>query len=187
MGESLLFRAIASSALVLGALVGARFQLPDKVLAATLALAAGALITALSFELFEDSYEQGGIWRAAVGLAAGAVVFTVISSRLDRAPQGSPSYRPRQREARRQRARPKSQQVPGRLVVRRIPALNPNGQDGLFEVWRFHAFFTTSTLDAVTADKTHRGHAIIEQVHADLQHSALTHLPSGKLWSVTRV
>lgn len=69
--------------------------------------------------------------------------------------------------------------VPGRLVVRRIPELNPSGQDGLFEVWRFHAFFTTSRLNAVTADKTHRGHAIIEHVHADLKNSALAHLPSG--------
>ncbi len=33
--------------------------------------------------------------------------------------------------------------------------------------------------DTVTADKTHRGHAIIEQVHADLKNSALAHLPSG--------
>ena len=91
MGESLLFGAIASSALVHGALVGVRFQLPKKVLAAMLAFAAGALITALSFELFEDSYEQGGIWRAAIGLAAGAVVFTVIGSRLDRAAEGQHS------------------------------------------------------------------------------------------------
>ena len=29
------------------------------------------------------------------------------------------------------------------------------------------------------ADKTHRGHAIIERVHADLKGSALGHLPSG--------
>jgi hypothetical protein len=70
-------------------------------------------------------------------------------------------------------------QVPGRLVVRRIPELNPTGQDGLFNAWRFHAFFTTSGLDTVTADKTHRGHAIIEQLHADLKGSALAHLPSG--------
>ena len=76
-------------------------------------------------------------------------------------------------------SRPKTQQVPGRLVVRRIPELNPNGQDGLFDVWRFHAFFTTSSLDTVAADKTHRGHAVIEQVHADLKNSALAHLPSG--------
>jgi len=76
----------------------------------------------------------------------------------------------------------KAEQVPGRLVVRRIPDLNPkakDGQDALFDTWRFHAFFTTSDLDTVTADKTHRGHAIIEQVHADLKSSALAHLPSS--------
>jgi hypothetical protein len=81
-------------------------------------------------------------------------------------------------------SRKKAEQVPGRLVVRRIPDLNPAadeaGQDGLFDVWRFHAFFTTSSLDTVTADKTHRQHAVIEQVHADLKNSALAHLPSGK-------
>ena len=77
--------------------------------------------------------------------------------------------------------------VPGRLVVRRIPDLNPRGKDGqdaLFDTWRFHAFFTTTDpndLDTVAADKTHRGHAIIEQVHADLKNSALAHLPSGKI------
>ena len=78
---------------------------------------------------------------------------------------------------------PKTKQVPGRLVVRRIPELNPTGQAGLFAVWRYHAFFTTSrsdSLDTVAADKIHRGHAVIEQVHADLKNSALAHLPSGR-------
>jgi hypothetical protein len=80
-------------------------------------------------------------------------------------------------------SRPLAQQVSGRLVVRRIPELNPTDQDGLFDTWRFHAFFTTTdpgTLDTVAADKTHRGHAIVEQVHADLKNSALAHLPSGR-------
>jgi hypothetical protein len=84
-------------------------------------------------------------------------------------------------------ARKNNEQVPGRLVVRRIPDLNAAknlaaGQDTLFDTWRFHAFFTTAdpaVLDTVAADKTHRGHAIIEQVHADLKGSALAHLPSG--------
>lgn len=83
------FGAIASSALFLGAVAGSRLQIPKRVLAAMLSFAAGALITALAFELFEDSYEQGGIWRAAVGLMVGAVVFTVVSQRLDRAAEGS--------------------------------------------------------------------------------------------------
>jgi hypothetical protein len=80
-------------------------------------------------------------------------------------------------------AQKKTDQVPGRLVVRRIPDLNHHakaGQATLFETWRFHGFFTTSTMDTVAADRTHRGHAIIEQVHADLKNSALAHLPSGK-------
>jgi len=82
----------------------------------------------------------------------------------------------------------KADQVPGRLVVRRIPDLAPkadHGQGTLFETWRFQAFFTTTTttasaeVDTVTADQTHRRHAIIENAHADLKASALAHLPSG--------
>ena len=84
-------------------------------------------------------------------------------------------------------AQKRSEQVPGRLVVRRIPDFNAEknkatGQDTLFDMWRFHAFFTTADpeiLDTVAADKTHRHHAVIEQVHADLKNSALAHLPSG--------
>lgn len=82
-------------------------------------------------------------------------------------------------------SRKKAEQIPGRLVVRRIPELNPKASDGqptLFETHRHHAFFTTvdaTVLDTVTADKTHRKHAIIEQVNADLKDSALAHMPSG--------
>jgi len=79
----------------------------------------------------------------------------------------------------------KADQITGRLIVRRIPELNPkksDGQDTLFQTWRFHAFFTTTDpagRDTVAADQTHRRHAIIENVHADLKASALAHLPSG--------
>ena len=84
-------------------------------------------------------------------------------------------------------AQKKADHVPGRLVVRRIPDFNAEkskaaGQDTLFDVWRFHAFFTTTdadVLDTVAADAIHRHHAVIEQVHADLKHAALAHLPSG--------
>lgn len=93
-------------------------------------------------------------------------------------------------------AQKKANHIPGRLVVRRIPDLNPHNhtdsgdqsvQDVLFQTWRFHAFFTTTPtpsqhpegLDTVTADQTHRAHAIVEQVFADLKNSALAHLPSA--------
>ncbi len=44
-------------------------------------------------------------------------------------------------------SRRQAERVPGRLVVRRIPDLNPAGKQGqgtLFDTWRFHAFFTTT-------------------------------------------
>ena len=84
MWTILLFGVVASSALIIGAAVGVRFQLPKRLLAILLSLAAGALITALSFELFEDSYERGGIWLAGIGLFVGALVFTGLSALLDR-------------------------------------------------------------------------------------------------------
>ena len=83
-------------------------------------------------------------------------------------------------------SRKKSEQITGRLVVRRIPELAPKtpaGQGSLFEAWRFHAFFTTvdaTVMDTVAADTTHRQHAVIEQAHADLKNGPLAHLPSGK-------
>uniref|UniRef100_UPI00262AD680 transposase n=1 Tax=uncultured Arthrobacter sp. TaxID=114050 RepID=UPI00262AD680 len=79
----------------------------------------------------------------------------------------------------------KAERITGRLVVRRIPELNkaPAEQETLFDAHRFHAFFTTvggTVLDTVAADKTHRAHAVIEQVHADMKSSALASMPSGK-------
>jgi ZIP family zinc transporter len=88
MRDALVFGAVGSSALVLGAWAGGRLQFPKRVLAAMLAFASGALITALAFELFEDAHEQGGLWRAGLGLVAGAAVFTLLSQRLDRIAEG---------------------------------------------------------------------------------------------------
>ena len=84
MGRNLVFAVVASSPLILGAFLGARYKFPERLLAAVLAFAAGALITALTFELFEESFEKGGAVRAALGLAVGAVVFTGASLFLDR-------------------------------------------------------------------------------------------------------
>src|SRR6478735_5418450 len=78
---------------------------------------------------------------------------------------------------------PKKRQVQCRLVVRRVQRLNPaakQGQDELFRMWRHHGFVTNSTLTAVAADETHRDHAIIEQVIAELKSGPLAHAPSGR-------
>lgn len=84
MSQSLLFAAVASAGLVLGAVVGMRFMPPTRVLAALLAFASGALVAALAFELFEESFVQGGPVTSAAGLAAGAVVYVVTDVLLDR-------------------------------------------------------------------------------------------------------
>jgi hypothetical protein len=83
--------------------------------------------------------------------------------------------------------RRRAEHVAARLIVRRVRRLNPatapagHGEQGeLFAAWRYHAAFTDSPLPLADAEACHRGHAIIEQVIADLKNSALAHLPSGK-------
>ena len=67
--------------------------------------------------------------------------------------------------------------------MRRVRRLNPTtvaaGQSEMFAVYRYHAVFTDSAEPMLAAEATHRDHAIIEQVIADLKDSALAHLPSG--------
>lgn len=68
--------------------------------------------------------------------------------------------------------------VTGRLIVRRVR--DRARTEKLFPVWRHHPFFTNSTESTTDADITHRRHAIIETVHADLVDGPLAHQPSGR-------
>ncbi|OMB68908.1 transposase, partial [Mycolicibacterium conceptionense] len=65
-----------------------------------------------------------------------------------------------------------------RLVVRRVK--DARFRDALFPVWRYHPFFTNTDLPTADADITHRQHAIIETVFADLIAGPLAHMPSGQ-------
>ncbi len=73
----------------------------------------------------------------------------------------------------------KAKQVTARLIVRRVPDVNPANQNPLFTVYRYHAVFTNSPLPMLEAESAHRGHAIVEQVIADLKNGPLAHLPCG--------
>jgi hypothetical protein len=76
----------------------------------------------------------------------------------------------------------KNRAVTARLIVRRVRRLNLQataGQDELFATWRYHAIFTDSPFHLVQAESQHRGHAVMEQVNADLIDGPLAHLPSG--------
>jgi hypothetical protein len=72
--------------------------------------------------------------------------------------------------------------VTARLIVRRVrdKAKAAPGQGELFPAWRYHAVFTDSPYELVQAEEQHRGHAVIEQLLADLNDGPLAHLPSGK-------
>jgi len=52
----------------------------------------------------------------------------------------------------------------------RIPF--PDGQSELFPHYRHHGVFTDSPLTMLQAETSHRGHAFIEQVNADLKSGA---------------
>jgi hypothetical protein len=68
--------------------------------------------------------------------------------------------------------------ITARLIVRRVK--DAARQDELFPVWRYHPFFTNSAEPAPHADITHRRHAVIETVFADLIDGPLAHIPSGR-------
>ena len=76
----------------------------------------------------------------------------------------------------------KNKAVTARLIVRRVKLLPPAGkaQPALVEGHRHHAMFTDTTLTMLQAETSHRGHAIVEHVMADLKAGPLAHLPSGK-------
>ena len=76
-----------------------------------------------------------------------------------------------------------AKQVTARLIVRRVPDVNPVNQNPLFTLYRHHAVFTNSPLPMLQAEKAHRAHAIVEQVIADLKGGPLAHLPSGRFWA----
>ncbi|HZY57330.1 MAG TPA: ZIP family zinc transporter [Rubrobacteraceae bacterium] len=84
MLSALLFGVIASSALVIGAVAGAYWRPPRFLLAAALAFASGSLITALAYDLFEESFNSAGLWLSAAGLLAGAATFIAADTLLDR-------------------------------------------------------------------------------------------------------
>ena len=74
---------------MIGGVAGAFWTPPRPLLAAALAFASGALITALAFDLFEESFKHGGAWLSATGLLLGAASFVVADKVLDRHIEGA--------------------------------------------------------------------------------------------------
>jgi ZIP family zinc transporter len=74
--------ALAASSLVIGALLGIARRWPDVLIGLVLAFGAGALISAVSFDLLEEGVQVGGNAAVGAGLAAGALTYFAASRAL---------------------------------------------------------------------------------------------------------
>src|SRR5690242_6152094 len=76
--------ALAASSLVIGAGLGILRPWPKRVVGAVLAFGAGALVSAVAFELALEGIHEGGAPAVGIGVAAGALVYFGADSLLER-------------------------------------------------------------------------------------------------------
>jgi ZIP family zinc transporter len=82
--EALGWGALAASSLIVGALLGLVRPWPERAVGIVLAFGAGALISAVSFDLAEQGVELGGGDSVALGLAVGAVTYFLADRAVER-------------------------------------------------------------------------------------------------------
>jgi ZIP family zinc transporter len=76
--------ALAASSLIIGALLGLVRPWPDRVVGIVLAFGAGALISAVSFDLAEEGAQIGDPGYVTLGLAVGAITYYVANAAIER-------------------------------------------------------------------------------------------------------
>ncbi len=84
MAAALGWGALAASSLVIGALLSLARDWPERVVGLVLAFGAGALISAVSFELAEEGVAIGGAGPVGIGFALGAVTYFVLDGLVER-------------------------------------------------------------------------------------------------------
>ena len=75
---------VGGSALLLGALVAWFVDLPQRAVAAVMAIGAGVLISAVAFDLMDEAYARGGFDSSALGFFGGALIYTVANIAISR-------------------------------------------------------------------------------------------------------
>jgi ZIP family zinc transporter len=85
MLEAALWGFIAGCALLIGAAIGIWAHISRRVVALVMGFGAGALVSALSFDLTAEALEQGGATATALGLALGGIVFFLGDLAIERA------------------------------------------------------------------------------------------------------
>jgi ZIP family zinc transporter len=81
--------ALAASSLVIGAILALARPWPSRLVGAVLAFGAGALISAVSFDLAEEGVQVGGVRWVALGLGVGAIVYFVADRAVERVQSAS--------------------------------------------------------------------------------------------------
>nr|WP_294814875.1 ZIP family zinc transporter [uncultured Sphingomonas sp.] len=76
---------VGGSALLLGAAVAYLVRLPQRVIAAIMAIGSGVLISAVAFDLMDEAYARGGFDSTALGFLGGAAVYTAANILVSRA------------------------------------------------------------------------------------------------------
>jgi zinc transporter, ZIP family len=95
VGEALIWGLLAGAALALGGVLPLMVDLSDRLVGLLLGLGAGALISAVAYELIgEATAAAGGSGRVATGLAIGAVLSFLVATRVDRGGQSTGSVLP---------------------------------------------------------------------------------------------
>ena len=84
MLEAGLWGAIAASSLMIGALLGLFVPVSRRLVALVMGFGAGALISAVAFDLTSEAFETGGGPTTAIGLAVGGLVFFAGDMVLER-------------------------------------------------------------------------------------------------------
>jgi zinc transporter, ZIP family len=66
---------VGGASLLIGALIGLCFSVPQRVIAIIAAAGAGVLVSSVAFELMEEAYRMGGFYAASTGILLGALAF----------------------------------------------------------------------------------------------------------------
>ncbi len=84
MLEAGLWGLLAASALLIGALAGLFLELPRRFVSTVMAFGAGALISAVAFDLTDEAFQRGGTAALAIGLTIGAISFFAGKKLIER-------------------------------------------------------------------------------------------------------
>jgi ZIP family zinc transporter len=84
MGAALAWGALAASSLLVGVALAFARRWPENWVGLVLAFGAGALVSAISFELFFEGTEAGGLAVTGAGLAVGALTYYALDGLIAR-------------------------------------------------------------------------------------------------------